>query len=119
MDLPEFEKIINESFEKIPAEFRNILKKEKIKLLAREKVPAPLKVKYSGSVVFGVFVGVPYTERTVFNIQQEPTRIELYKESFEQEFSSGKDMQAQIVKTVVHEIGHYFGFSEKELRKYL
>ncbi|MEW6040259.1 MAG: metallopeptidase family protein [Elusimicrobiota bacterium] len=24
-----------------------------------------------------------------------------------------------IIKTVVHEIGHYFGFSEKDLQQYL
>jgi predicted Zn-dependent protease with MMP-like domain len=52
----------------------------------------------------------------MFSIQMEPTRIELYKDSFEQAFKDRSEMEAQIVKTVIHEIGHYFGFSEKELR---
>jgi predicted Zn-dependent protease with MMP-like domain len=53
----------------------------------------------------------------MFNIQMEPTRIELYKNSFEKAFHNQSDMEEQIVKTVIHEIGHYFGFSEKELRR--
>jgi predicted Zn-dependent protease with MMP-like domain len=53
----------------------------------------------------------------MFSIQMEPTRIELYKDSFEKAFRNQDDMEEQIVKTVIHEIGHYFGFSEKELRR--
>ena len=43
----------------------------------------------------------------------------IYKESFEKAFGSGQDIEKQIVKTVIHEIGHYFGFSEEELQPYL
>jgi len=28
-------------------------------------------------------------------------------------------MERQIALTVIHEVGHYFGFSEKDLREYL
>ncbi|GAH14960.1 unnamed protein product, partial [marine sediment metagenome] len=66
---------------------------------------------------FGVFVGVPYSKRSVFNIQTEPTRIELYKESFERVCNSEEDIKRHIVKTVIHEIAHYFGFSEREIRE--
>lgn len=43
-----------------------------------------MKKKFKKSVVFGVFIGVPYGRFTSF--QLEPARIELYKESFEQYF---------------------------------
>jgi len=116
--MAEFEKIIEESLQRIPAEFKRIIEKENIKLIAREKAPAPLQNSHKGGVVFGVFIGVPYNQRSVFNIEKEPTRIELYKQSFEEIYPDGRDMEAQIAKTVVHEIGHYFGFSEKALRTY-
>jgi len=119
MDMTEFEKIINDSVDKIPEKFKSILEKENIKLLAREKAPDVLQNKFKNGLIFGVFVGVPHTKRSVFNIQQEPTRIELYKESFEKAFGSQQDIENQIIKTVVHEIGHYFGFSEEELQPYL
>ena len=117
--MDEFEEIVNDSVGKVPERFRSVLEKENIKLLAREKAPEVLQNKFRNNLIFGVFVGVPHTKRSVFNIQQEPTRIELYKESFEKASGSGQDIEKQIIKTVVHEIGHYFGFSEKELQSYL
>ena len=92
------------------------MEKEEIQVLAREKVPRVLRDRYPGRLLFGIFTGVPYTGRSMFQIEMEPTRIELYKASFEAAFKSRSEMEEQIAKTVIHEIGHYFGFSEKELR---
>lgn len=114
----EFEKIIIKAVEKIPGKFKEILDKNNIKLIPREKPPQTLKQKYGNSIVFGLFAGIPINKKSVFNIETEPTRIELYKESFEAVFRNNEEMEEQIMKTVVHEIGHYFGFSEKDLRKY-
>jgi predicted Zn-dependent protease with MMP-like domain len=118
MELSEFEEAIEKALNKIPKQFRKILKMENIKVLAREEVPRALQNQFKGSLLFGVFVGVPYNKRSTFNIQMEPTRIELYKSSFVRAFSDRLEMEDQIVKTVIHEIGHYFGFSEKELTNY-
>jgi len=119
MDMAEFEKVVNDTVNKIPEKFKSVLEKENIKLITREKVPEVLQNKFRNNLIFGVFVGVPYTKNSVFNIQQEQTRIELYKESFEKAFGIGQDIETQIIKTVVHEIGHYFGFSENDLQEYL
>lgn len=116
MELTEFEEAIEKALNKVPKKFREILKKEEIRLLAREEVPLHLRNQYKGSLLFGVFIGIPYTKRSMFNMQLEPTRIELYKNSFEKAFCCRQEMEEQIVKTVIHEIGHYFGFSEEELK---
>jgi predicted Zn-dependent protease with MMP-like domain len=117
MELSEFEHTIEKALNKVPKKFREILKREDIQVLAREKAPGVLQDQFKGSLLFGIFTGVPYNRRSMFNIQMEPTRIELYKDSFEKAFNNRNDMDEQIVKTVIHEIGHYFGFSEKELRR--
>jgi len=117
MELSEFEEIVENALKRVPRKFREILEREDIPVLARDKVPGQLQKRYQGRLLFGIFAGVPYNRRSMFDIQMEPTRIELYKESFEQAFSSRSTMEEQIAKTVVHEIGHYFGFSEKELRR--
>lgn len=116
MKMSEFEGLVDRAVKKMPRRFRAILKKEGIQLLARDKAPAVLQGRYRGGVVFGVFAGVSYDKRSVFNVETEPTRIELYKKSFETVFADPREMERQIVKTVIHEIGHYFGFSEKQLR---
>jgi predicted Zn-dependent protease with MMP-like domain len=118
MELSEFEDVIEKALNKIPGKFREILKREDIQVLAREKVPAVLQERFRSGLLFGIFTGIPYNKRSMFNIQMEPTRIELYKDSFEKAFINQNAMEKQIIKTVIHEIGHYFGFSEKELRRH-
>jgi predicted Zn-dependent protease with MMP-like domain len=117
MELSEFEKTVEKALKKVPKKFREILKREGIPVLAREEVPGVLQDQYKGSLLFGIFTGVSFNRRSIFNIQIDPTRIELYKDSFEKAFNNPNEMEEQIVKTVIHEIGHYFGFSEKELRE--
>jgi len=119
MQLSEFEKSIEKALNKVPKRFREILARENIQILAREEVPKALQENYKGSLLFGIFTGIPFNKRSVFILQMEPTRIELYKSSFETAFRSRseQEMEEQIAKTVIHEIGHYFGFSEKELRR--
>jgi predicted Zn-dependent protease with MMP-like domain len=116
MELSEFEEAVEKALNKVPKKFREILKREGIPVLAREEVPGVLQNQYKGRLLFGIFTGVSHDRRSVFNIQIEPTRIELYKNSFEKAFNNRDEMEEQIVKTVIHEIGHYFGFSEEELR---
>jgi predicted Zn-dependent protease with MMP-like domain len=116
MDLNEFENAVEKALNKIPKKFREILKKEDIQVLAREEAPRALQDQYKDHLLFGIFIGVPYSSRSMFNIQFEPTRIELYKNSFEKAFKTPSEMEEQIGITVIHEIGHFFGFSEKELR---
>ena len=115
MTFEEFEGLITKSFDEIPSQFKDILVKIGIKLIPRQKVPKALSDAHKGSIVFGVFIGVPYGR--FVNIQTEPTRIELYKESFETIYKDSEKMKQSIIATVVHEIAHYFGFKEKEIRK--
>jgi len=115
MTFDEFEDVVNDALKEIPDKFREVLEKNQIKILPREKVPAPVKKSYKGSTVFGIFIGVPLGR--FYNITTEPTRIELYKESFEKVFEDPSLMKRHILITVVHEIAHYFGFSETEIKK--
>jgi len=117
MELSEFEEAVEKALNKVPKRFREIMQREGIRVLARDDVPEALQDRYRGRLLFGIFTGVPFNRRSMFSIQMEPTRIELYRASFEQAFDDRDEIEEQIVKTVIHEIGHYFGFSEKELRR--
>lgn len=118
MELWEFEKEVNSVLNKLPAKYRNILDEEKINVLSRENVPAGVRQKHPGKTVFGLFAGVSRKNKSTFSIQTEPTRIEIYKESFEKIYGEkiSEPMKEHIFKTVVHEIAHYFGFDEDQVR---
>jgi len=117
MEPGEFEEAIEKALSKVPERFREILDREGIQILARDEVPPALQDRYRGGILFGIFTGIPYTRRSMFDLQMEPTRIELYRASFEKAFDNRQEMEEQIAKTVLHEIGHYLGFSERELRR--
>ncbi len=109
--------MVQEALEGIPDKYRKILREEKIEILPRENAPPGMKGKFPNKIVFGIFVGISRKRKTVFSIQTEPTRIELYKESFEKVFGikMNEAMKEQVSRTVIHEIAHYLGFTEEEI----
>ncbi len=119
MNFEEFEKMVKEISKDIPEEYRNILRKERIEIICREYMPMGVRQQFPGKVVFGLFSGIPKNKKRTFSVQSQPTRIEIYKESFEivfgREISSA--MKERIYRTLVHEIAHYFGFNEEEVRE--
>lgn len=118
MDFEEFEKVVNEILKDIPEKYRKILRDERIEVVCRENVPMGVKQEFPGKIVFGLFAGVSKKNKRTFSVQAEPTRIEIYKESFEMIFGKqiNNVMKEQILRTLIHEIAHYFGFSEEEVR---
>jgi predicted Zn-dependent protease with MMP-like domain len=118
MDFEEFEKVVKETLKEIPKEYRKILKDESIEVVCREYVPIGVRQEFPGKIVFGLFAGVSKKNKRTFSVQVEPTRIEIYKESFERIFGTeiNNAMKEQIHRTLIHEIAHYFGFSEEEVR---
>jgi len=114
--MEEFERVVDETVKEIPKKFKRILEKENVKIIVRERAPEAVIERYRRKVVFGMFIGIPYRQGVMF-YQTEPTRIEIYKESFDIIFADDEQIRSNIKKTVIHEIAHYFGFSENYLRK--
>lgn len=118
MDFEEFEKVVNEILKDIPEEYKKVLRDERIEVISREYAPMGVKQQFPGKIVFGLFAGISKDKKRTFSVQTQPTRIEIYKESFERVFGPqiNSEVKEQIYKTIVHEIAHYFGFNEEEVR---
>ncbi|MBN1695262.1 metallopeptidase family protein [candidate division WOR-3 bacterium] len=118
MEFEEFEKVVNEILKDIPEEYRQVLRDERIEVICREYVPMGVRQQFPGKIVFGLFAGISKNKKTTLSVQVQPTRIEIYKESFEIVFGRKMtgEMKGQIYRTLVHEIAHYFGFNEEEVR---
>jgi predicted Zn-dependent protease with MMP-like domain len=66
--------------------------------------------------LFGLFVGVPLTERTSFSPGGElPPRILLFKRNLERCFPELEELKREIAGTLHHELGHYLGMEEEDL----
>jgi predicted Zn-dependent protease with MMP-like domain len=119
MEFEEFEKVVNKISRDIPEEYRKILRDEDIEILCREYVPVEVRHQFPGKIVFGLFSGTSKNKKRTFSVSAQPTRIEIYKESFEKVYGTeiNNEIKEQIYRTLVHEIAHYFGFNEEEVRE--
>ncbi len=67
--------------------------------------------------LLGLYQGHPLPERSVYMSGVLPDRIVLYQRPIELHARrSGIGVARVVRETLVHEIGHYLGFSEEELR---
>ncbi|MQA28520.1 MAG: hypothetical protein GEU82_01605 [Luteitalea sp.] len=67
--------------------------------------------------LFGLYQGIPLTERRWDYGNALPDRILLFQGPHEREAADQDDLVASIAETLIHEIGHYFGLSEEEIEE--
>lgn len=112
-----FQKIVEEALSSLPQEFQQELKNIAI-IIAPEPDAEQLRI---GRVrrhqeLFGLYQGVPLPKRSGALIQM-PDRIFIFQNPIMRMRHDSESIREQIRSTVFHEIGHYFGMSEQQLRK--
>jgi predicted Zn-dependent protease with MMP-like domain len=65
--------------------------------------------------LFGLFQGVPLTERSSAEPPGPPNKISIYRLPLEDAFPHPDDLREEIRITVLHELAHYFGIEEDRL----
>ena len=114
----EFEKLVLEALATLPAEFQEHLQNLDIVVKWR---PSLAERREAGSdsddTLFGLYLGVPLSERGAYYNMALPDKIVIYQESHEQLFSSREEMVEEVRKTVLHELGHYLGIDEERLEE--
>lgn len=65
--------------------------------------------------LFGLYQGTPLPERANGEAGMLPDVITLYRRPIEQRSRNDAEIRRQIAKTLLHEIGHYFGLDEDRL----
>jgi predicted Zn-dependent protease with MMP-like domain len=114
ISIEEFESEILDVLEGLPQKFKN--KFDNVSFLIEEKNISPFINKKSSEPRFtlGLYHGVPMTSRGSRN-RSLPDKIIIYKKSIEAVSRDIVSLKKNIKRVVLHEIGHYFGLSEKRL----
>lgn len=66
--------------------------------------------------LLGLYQGVPLKKRGFWYGNVMPDKITLFKNNIERLCQNEDELKELIRRVVIHEIGHYFGFGEDDLR---
>ncbi len=113
--------MVSRACEELPAWVQELLEETEIAIYVQEEPPPAVKKQF-GEQVFGLFSGRKYSAQRSKRPTTKPTRIEIYKQPILARFNDQGNkreelIQKQVRKTVVHEVGHYLGMSEEEIRE--
>lgn len=116
MDDSEFDKLIGEALDSLPAEFSKKLENVGVTF---ENWPSPSQVAKlrlnRRSLLFGLYEGIPLTQRRNYT-GVLPDKITIFKYPILMVSRDADQVREKVRRVVIHEIGHHFGLSDKELK---
>jgi predicted Zn-dependent protease with MMP-like domain len=112
-----FDRLVAEAWSRIPARFRRRMKNIAILVadepsrdqLTRGRVPR-------GGTLLGLYEGRPLTHRSVFESFAMPDRITIFQGPHERMARTPEYLATLVEDTVWHEVAHYFGMNERQVR---
>ncbi len=116
MKREDFIRVVEEVLDSLPQEFR---RSDRNVAVLVEDMPPNQPSSRSGQrrrLLLGLFHGVPTTKKSIFNLPTGPDYIVLYQKNIEAICSSEAELRQQIRLTIIHELGHYFGMDENQLK---
>lgn len=86
--------------------------------LRRPGGPERIPVRYPGGEILGLYSGIPLTKRGMgYGAgDTQPDTITIYKRPHERCFLTREAALEQVGRTVIHEVAHYFGMDEEQVR---
>jgi predicted Zn-dependent protease with MMP-like domain len=117
MDRMAFEALVNEALDSLPPEMQEWLDNVAIVIAdwpTREHLGRARPEH--GTLLLGLYLGVPKTHRGVTYGEIVPDRILIFQGPIEMIARTPEQIRQQVRKTVLHEIGHHLGMNEGELR---
>jgi predicted Zn-dependent protease with MMP-like domain len=117
-----FLQLVKAELDRLPRQFRSRI--HNVAVLVEDLPPEQMASRSARrprslpprELLLGVYRGIPATKRSVFNLPTGPDTIVLYQKNIEAVCSSDDEIREQVRRTVIHELGHYFGMDEDQLR---
>ena len=121
----EFEDAVQEALDSMPPQFMEALENVAIfvadepdedELDASDDPDYPSGTIYEGELL-GLYDGISLVDRADGYDMDVPDTITIFKGPHERCFNSRKEVVDEAQKTVIHEIGHYFGLDDDRLHE--
>ena len=111
MNAEDFEKVVEKAIDDIPPE---IFERIDNLMVVVEDEPTEEELRELGmgpeELLFGLYQGVALPERGIDYANVLPDRVVIYRLPLLEACINRRELHREIRATVIHEIGHYFGF---------
>ena len=117
MDAREFDELVERALAKLPRRFRARMRNL---AMVVESEPSRSQLRKLGgssrSTLLGLYEGRPLTERRVSDGFVLPDRITIFQGPHERLARDLDHLREMVEDTVWHEVAHYFGMDERQVR---
>jgi predicted Zn-dependent protease with MMP-like domain len=127
MSLERFGRVVVRVLETLPEEFKPYLDNIVVDVEEEPDAATLRRMGYSdeeiaaGASLYGLFVPMELPTAwggDVVDVRDLPHRIIIYKRPLEEDFSDRRELLDEIRKTVIHELAHHFGYSDRDLERW-
>jgi predicted Zn-dependent protease with MMP-like domain len=115
----EFEDLVQQAFDELPARFQEHMENVSIAVEDEPSRETLAKMRLrSREELLGLYEGIPLNKRGTWYgmVPAVPDRISLYKKNIERGVRSLEELRKRIRDVLIHEIAHYYGMDEDEVR---
>ena len=116
MERSHFRKLVREAVAELPPDLLSRVHNVDVVIEWR---PTAMERKRAGigpgRTLLGLYHGIPLTKRGEYYNLALPDKISIYQEPIETICDGDDEVREQVRKTVLHELGHYFGISDDRL----
>jgi predicted Zn-dependent protease with MMP-like domain len=124
MTLRQFGKIVRHAMETLPEEIAEHLdnvvvdvEEEPDAKTLREAGLSPEEIA-AGETLYGLFAPMPLIMPDGVDTLDHPHRILIFKRPLEEDFPDPNQLEIEIRKTVIHELAHHFGWTDRDLERF-
>ncbi|MGH2777295.1 MAG: metallopeptidase family protein [Actinomycetota bacterium] len=115
MDDTTFEQLVADAIDSLPEDIARAMENVEV-VVEDEPSPDRLASLPPGYTLFGLYHGVPLTERGPNSYYGAmPDKISIYKGPLTRTYRSASRIREEVRITVIHEIAHHFGISDERL----
>jgi predicted Zn-dependent protease with MMP-like domain len=111
MDHNEFESVVHDAMSSLPDWVHEAL--HNLEVLVMDEADAELDPEGQG--LLGLYVGLPLTERGNDYAGELPDVIYIFRQPHLELGLPPDELNAEIARTLIHEIAHYFGIDDDHL----
>ncbi len=107
-----FEDLVDRALDGLPPEVATLM--DNVAVMIEDRPDPETLNHYGEETMYGLYEGVPLTERGYGYAGALPDRITIFQAPLEEDFSP-HELEKQVRVTVIHEIAHHFGFDEQRI----